>query len=150
MRRNVRSSKNLVRIMWRNHTFLGSAVIKLAALVNTHPELSAVDEPGATVWHLHWLTPHTPVECLTVARDNPLKVGGTDQILPTHRPSQEHQSRHQQRSWYHIVFSLSVRNSMRYNESELYVLFRAPVLAKSVSFLLTARLCEIRELLISL
>lgn len=150
MRRNVRSSKNLVRIMWRNHTFLGSAVIKLAVLVNTHPELSAVDEPGATVRHPHWLTPHTPVEGLTVARDNPLKVGGTDQILPTHRPNQEHQSRHQQRSWYHIVFSLSVRNSMRYNESELYVLFRAPVLAKSVSFLLTARLCEIRELLISL
>lgn len=82
--------RDLVRVMLRRiffFTFFGFAVIKLAAFVHTHPKLSAVDEPGATVRHPHWLTPHAPVKGLTVARDNLLKAGGTDQILPTHRPS---------------------------------------------------------------
>lgn len=78
MRRNVRLSKNLVRIMWRNYIFLGFVVIKFVVFVNIYFELLVVDEFGVIVWYFYWFILYILVECFIVVRDNFFKVGGID------------------------------------------------------------------------
>lgn len=78
MRRNVRLSKNLVRIMWRNYIFLGFVVIKFVVFVNIYFELLVVDEFGVIVWYFYWFILYILVEGFIVVRDNFFKVGGID------------------------------------------------------------------------
>lgn len=78
MRRNVRLSKNLVRIMWRNYIFLGFVVIKFVVFVNIYFELLVVDEFGVIVWYFYWFILYILVEGFIIVRDNFFKVGGID------------------------------------------------------------------------